>query len=203
MLALYQARRLQMYKLFSNSFTWKLWILNFSLCQKKAEIWIGWHKRKNKRVCSLWIERTYHTNCCSSEIWNDKLKSLHNKAHRVTERTEVKAITRRCRWHIERRRRSVQVPYNFWINCLYIESLIKLANMLRRSMHRRCLRDYHYFVLWSSVLSFSLCDITSKRITPELWILKGRVWNLFTIIPLSRLKSGMKNMNFTAFVSFL
>jgi len=61
----------------------------------------------------------------------DKLKGLYNR------HTETRSG----------RRRSVQVPYNFWINCLYIESLIKLANMLRRSMHRRCLRDYHCFVL--------------------------------------------------------
>ena len=30
----------------------------------------------------------------SSEIWSDKLKRLYNKAHRGTERTEIKAMTR-------------------------------------------------------------------------------------------------------------
>jgi len=44
---------------------------------------------------------------CSAEIWSDKLKLLYHKAHRVTERTEVNAITRRCRWYKEQRRCSV------------------------------------------------------------------------------------------------
>ena len=48
----------------------------------------------------------------SSEIWNDSLKLSYNKAHRVTERTESKAISRRCRWHNEQRRDSVQIPDN-------------------------------------------------------------------------------------------
>ena len=30
----------------------------------------------------------------SSEIWSDKLKRLYNKAHRATERTEIKAMSR-------------------------------------------------------------------------------------------------------------
>jgi len=30
----------------------------------------------------------------SSEIWSDKLKRLYNKAHRATERTELKAMSR-------------------------------------------------------------------------------------------------------------
>ena len=68
-------------------------------------------------------------------------------SHGGTERTEVKPILQRCRRHKERRRCSVQIPYNFWINCLCIESLIELANILRRSMHRRCLCDFHCFVL--------------------------------------------------------
>jgi len=59
----------------------------------------------------------------------------------------VYAMLRRCRRHKERRRCSVQVLDNFWINCLCIESLIKLANMLRCFMHRWCLRDFHCFVL--------------------------------------------------------
>ena len=32
----------------------------------------------------------------SFEIWSDKLKVLYNKVHRVTEETEVKAMSRRC-----------------------------------------------------------------------------------------------------------
>ena len=48
----------------------------------------------------------------SSEIWNDSLKLSYNKAHRVTERTESKAMSRRCRWHNEQRRDSVQIPDN-------------------------------------------------------------------------------------------
>ena len=57
----------------------------------------------------------------SSEIWSDKLKRLYNKAHRATEKPEVKAISRRYRWHKERRRCSVQISGNsFGINTLYI-----------------------------------------------------------------------------------
>lgn len=43
----------------------------------------------------------------SSEIWNDKLKLLHNKAHRETERMEINATVRRCRRPEERQRCSV------------------------------------------------------------------------------------------------
>ena len=57
----------------------------------------------------------------SSEIWSDKLKRLYNKAHRAMERTEIKAMSRRCRWHKERRRYSVQISDNpFGMNALYI-----------------------------------------------------------------------------------
>ena len=57
----------------------------------------------------------------SSEIWSDKLKRLYNKAHRATERTEIKAMSRRCRWHKERRRYSVQISNDsFGMNALYI-----------------------------------------------------------------------------------
>ena len=57
----------------------------------------------------------------SSEIWSDKLKRLYNKAHRATERTEIKAMSRRCRWHKEWRRCSVQISDNpFGMNALYI-----------------------------------------------------------------------------------
>ena len=80
----------------------------------------------------------------SSEIWSDKLKRLYNKAHRATERTEIKAISRRCRWHIERRRRSVQIPDNFCDKWFEHKSLTKFANFLRSSLHRRCLRAFHF-----------------------------------------------------------
>jgi len=57
----------------------------------------------------------------SSEIWSDKLKLSYNKAHRGTEGAEIKAMSRRCRWHKERRRYSVQISDNpFGMNALYI-----------------------------------------------------------------------------------
>ena len=83
----------------------------------------------------------------SSKIWSDKLKLSYNKAHRGTERTEIKAMSRRCRWHKERRRCSIQISDNFRVNALCINSLIKFGNKLRSSTHRRCLRVYQWFVL--------------------------------------------------------
>ena len=53
----------------------------------------------------------------SSEIWSEKLKLSYYKAHRVTEGTEVNAMSRRCRRHKERRRCSVQILDNFWDKC--------------------------------------------------------------------------------------
>lgn len=77
-----------------------------------------------------------------------KLKRLYNRAHRVTERTEIKAMSRR--WG-DGTKREVGVAYSFLItleiNALSIESLIKQANNLRRSTHRWCLRGYQCFVL--------------------------------------------------------
>ena len=59
----------------------------------------------------------------SSEIWSDKLKRLYNKVHRTTERTEIKAMSRRCRWHKEGRRGSVQILDSYFgVNALYINS---------------------------------------------------------------------------------
>lgn len=53
----------------------------------------------------------------SCEIWNDKLKLIYNKVHRVTEWTEVKAIARGSWWHKDQKRCSVQIFDNFWDKC--------------------------------------------------------------------------------------
>ena len=56
-------------------------------------------------------------------------------------------MLRRCRRHKERRRCSVQILDKFWDKRFGYKLLIELANKLRHSMHRRCLRDFHCFVL--------------------------------------------------------
>ena len=76
-----------------------------------------------------------------------KLKCLYNRAHRVTERTEIKAMSRRWGWHKERGGVAYSFLITLEINALSIESLIKQANNLRRSTHWRCLRSLHCFVL--------------------------------------------------------
>lgn len=93
----------------------------------------------------------------SSEIWSDKLKLLHNKAHRDTEKTELNAKLRRCRWHKERQRWGVQISANFWDKCFMHKSLIKLANNLSCSTYQRCLRAFHYFVVNNPPCSPYLC----------------------------------------------
>ena len=55
-------------------------------------------------------------------------------------------MLRRCEWHKEQRRCSVQLPDNSWDNVLHNKLLIELANYLRSFTHQRCLRDFHYFV---------------------------------------------------------
>ena len=53
--------------------------------------------------------------CCVQAVGclTMRLKLLNNKAHRVTEGTEVKPILQRCRRHKEQRRCSVQIPDTF------------------------------------------------------------------------------------------
>ena len=80
------------------------------------------------------------------QIWRNKPNFLQNKAHRETEETEINAIARRCQWHTERRRRSIQILDNFWNKCFGHTSRTKLANKLRCSLHRRCLCDSYRFV---------------------------------------------------------
>ena len=46
-----------------------------------------------------------------------KLKRLYNKSHRATERTEIKAMSRRWGWYKERGRCSIQLPNNSWDKC--------------------------------------------------------------------------------------
>ena len=83
----------------------------------------------------------------SSKIWSEKLKLSYYKAHRVTEGTEVT----QCHGGADGTKSNRDVVYRFLIsseiNTLGIESLIKLVNFLRSSTHRRCLRDFHCFVL--------------------------------------------------------
>ena len=95
----------------------------------------------------------------SSEIWNNQLKLLCNMSHRVTERTEVRVMLRRWRWHKEQRRCSVQLPDNSWDNVLHNKLLIELANYLGYSTHRRCLRGFHCFVFYNPQFPPSLCVI--------------------------------------------
>ena len=59
-------------------------------------------------------QRTSHLLFGSYEIWSNKLKLLYNKPHGDTEGTELKAISRRCRRHIERWSCSVQTPDSSW-----------------------------------------------------------------------------------------
>ena len=95
----------------------------------------------------------------SSEIWSNQLKLLCNQSHRVTERTEVRVMLRRCEWHKEQRRCSVQLCDASWDKRFTYKLLIELANKLRRSMHRRYLRGFHCFVFYNPQFPPSLCVI--------------------------------------------
>ena len=66
----------------------------------------------------------------SSEIWSNQLKLLCNKSHRVTEGAEVRVMLRRCEWHKEGQRCSVQFPDNSWDKRFTYKLLIELANYL-------------------------------------------------------------------------
>ena len=99
----------------------KTYWLRIEFRTKRIKSKIGLNHFKSKNI----LKKTY---LCylkdfsdSSEIWSDKLKRLYNKAHRATERTEIKAISRRCRGHKEWRRCSVQISdKSFDMNALYI-----------------------------------------------------------------------------------
>ena len=68
-------------------------------------------------------------------------------------------MLRRCEWHKEQRRCSVQLPDNSWDKRFTYKLLIKLANYLGYSTHRRCLRDFHCFVFYNPPFPPSLCVI--------------------------------------------
>ena len=69
------------------------------------------------------------------------LKLLNNRTHRVTEGTEVT----QCYGGADGTKSKGDAAYRFLIrfklNALCIITLTKFANMLRRSTHRRCLRN--------------------------------------------------------------
>lgn len=68
-------------------------------------------------------------------------------------------MLRRCEWHKEQRRCSVQLPDNSWDKRFTYKLLIELANYLGYSTHRRCLRGFHCFVFYNPQFPPSLCVI--------------------------------------------
>ena len=83
----------------------------------------------------------------SFEIWSDKLKVLYNKVHRVTEETEVKAMSRRCDGTKSDGGVAYRFQITFGIKTFEHKVAKKFADKLRRSVHRRCLRGCSFFVL--------------------------------------------------------
>ena len=68
-------------------------------------------------------------------------------------------MLRRCEWHKEGQRCSVQPPDALWGKRFTYKLLIKLANYLRSFTHQRCLRDFHCFVFYNPQFPPSLCVI--------------------------------------------
>ena len=68
-------------------------------------------------------------------------------------------MLRRCEWHNEGQRCSVQPPDNSWDNVLHNILLIELVNYLRSFTHQRCLRGFHCFVFNNPQFPPSLCVI--------------------------------------------
>ena len=66
-------------------------------------------------------------------------------------------MLQRCEWYKEGQRCSVQLPDNSWDKRFTYKLLIKLANYLGYSTHRRCLRDFHCFVFYNPQFPPSLC----------------------------------------------
>lgn len=56
-------------------------------------------------------------------------------SHRVTEGTEVRGMLRRCEWHKEGQRCSVQLSDNSWDKRFTYKLLIEVANYLGYSTH--------------------------------------------------------------------
>ena len=72
-------------------------------------------------------------------------------------------MLRRCEWHKEQRRCSVQLPDNSWDKRFTYKLLIELANYLGYSTHRRCLRGFHCFVFNNPQFPPSLCVILCQN----------------------------------------
>ena len=87
-------------------------------------------------------------------------------------------MLRRCEWHKEQRRCSVQLPDNSWDKRFTYKLLIELANYLGYSTHRRCLRDFHCFVFYNPQFPLFLCVILCQchklRLPPYLFKLLKR-----------------------------
>ena len=66
-------------------------------------------------------------------------------------------MLRRCEWHNEGQRCSVQLPDDSWDKRFTYKLLIELANYLRSFTHQRCLRDFHCFVFNNPPFPLSLC----------------------------------------------
>lgn len=104
---------------------------------------------------------------------SNQLKLLCNKSHRVTERTEVRVMLRRCEWHKEQRRCSVQLPDNSWDKRFTYKLLIELqtisvtprtddASVAPIALYLiilRPLHDFHCFVFNNPPFPLSLCVI--------------------------------------------
>ena len=68
-------------------------------------------------------------------------------------------MLRRCEWHKEGQRCSVQLSDDSWDKRFVYKLLIEVANYLGYSTHRRCLRDFHCFVFNNPPFPPSLCVI--------------------------------------------
>ena len=75
-------------------------------------------------------------------------------------------MLRRCEWHKEGQRCSVQLPDVLWGKRFTYKLLIELAYYLGYSTHRRCLRDFHCFVFYNP--PFPLFLRVTLRQSPKL-----------------------------------
>ena len=98
-------------------------------------------------------------------------------------------MSRRCQRHKERRRCSIQILDNFWNRSFEHKVTKKFADKLRRSVHRRCLRGYYFFVLiilrsllFSVWYFFKVLNLGYTLITPNIWKATHDAITLFQII---------------------
>ena len=66
-------------------------------------------------------------------------------------------MLRRCEWHNEGQRCSVQLRDDSWDKRFTYKLLIEVANYLGYSTHRRCLCSFHFFVFYNPQFPPSLC----------------------------------------------